>query len=255
MKKTISCILSVILICTCFVTSAFAVDFVPSISAKPAPTFVSYGLSDTGRTIIGLIKDANGEEIGTAYPECLIITPVSEAETSTEIPADAKELLLAQYEYLCSGVSLSDVCAELDAFAKGELGESADASDLIVKDLFDITSLCETLDEFLAVDGNTLEVTLRTPVSDGQAVIVISYSKEENKWEPIVSTVNNNDGTITCTFEHLCPVAIIVPSDADEDPELPPTGDTNVTLWVFVMVASLGSIAVLAVSLKRRQSK
>ena len=55
-------------------------------------------------------KDKDGNIIDYVYGPCLVITPVSEAETSTLIPQDAKETLLDVYESFQPDVVICSHC-------------------------------------------------------------------------------------------------------------------------------------------------
>ena len=97
MKKLI-CLLTVLALAMAFACPVFAAEaFVPSISDKEEPDIVP---DDEG--VIGEIwKD--DEVIDKVEGGCLVITPISEAETSTEIPEDAREELLYVYKELLEG--------------------------------------------------------------------------------------------------------------------------------------------------------
>ena len=65
-----------------------AVDFVQSITYKPAPDIIIFGDED-GNELIGYIRDEEGNIVSTehdncVHKDCIIITPVSEAETTTK---------------------------------------------------------------------------------------------------------------------------------------------------------------------------
>jgi hypothetical protein len=78
---------------------------------------------------------------------------------------------------------------------------------------------------------------------------------KNNEWNPVVSTVNNGDGTVTCTFEHLCPVEFSVKT-ADEPPVQ--TGDDSgkdLLLWGAVAAVALVAIVVLTVVTFRGSKK
>ena len=73
-------------------------------------------------------------------------------------------------------------------------------------------------------------------------------------WAEIVKTTNNGDGTVTCVFEHLCPVSISVGNPAEGDSGK--TGDEMgryLILWAGLMVVSAGAIVTMVVV--RRKAK
>ncbi len=240
MKKIISFVLVAALLAVMCVTVASAERFVESITYKPAPEIVGSG---DDRPVIGYVVDPNGNVVSTEYHDCIVITPVSEAETSERIPADAAELLLDVYsEISADGYKFASMSDELNKMVASDLGEGNDADDLVVRDLFDVTVLCDELKEKLAPVGNTLTLKFKVNVDKDTPVYVMSY--KGGKWAPIVKTVNNGDGTISCTFEDFCPVAFMVPTENPDD--TPQTGDaSNNTFWTVVMVSAVLLIAAL----------
>ena len=257
MKKLISCIMVVATLLT-FSFSAMAADvsFVPSITNKGAPELA--GTTDTnGKKIIGYIRDSEGKVLATIYEDCLVITSVSDANTSTKIPDDAKKLLLKAYEELTkSGTKLSEVCPELNKIVSEKLGDSMNADNLVIRDFFDITELCDDLKNYLPIEGNTLELTFDLSLPSNAVLAAMVYV--DGKWQPVKNSVNNGDGTVTVSFDKICPVAFLVPAGTD-DSTVVVTGDTtqsNPVLWGCVMVFSLAAIVVLVyVSHKRKTDK
>jgi hypothetical protein len=68
---------------------------------------------------------------------------------------------------------------------------------------------------------------------------------KNDQWDPIVSCVNNGDGTVTATFEKLCPVEFSINTDTT-----PPsgTGDVNpFSVWGVIAIVSLAAIVILTV--------
>ncbi len=240
MKKIISFMLVAVLLAVMCVSVASADKFVESITYKPAPELVVGGGE---RPVIGNVVDPNGDILTEEYHDCIVITPVSEAETSTKIPADAAKLLLDVYaEISADGYKFASMSDELNKMVASDLGEGCDADDLVVRDLFDVTVLCDELKENLAPVGNTLTLTFKVSVDKDTPVYVMTY--KGGKWAPIVKTVNNGDGTISCTFEDFCPVVFMVPTENPDD--TPQTGDTSDnTFWVVVMVSATLLIAAL----------
>ncbi len=252
MKKILSVLLICVMLIVPFSVIVSADNFVPSIGYKPAPV-IKYEEDDEGNKIIGHVVDPNGNILSTEYHDCLVITPVSEAKTSERIPADAAELLLKVYDELSADdMKLSSLSDELNDMVAKDLGKGKDGDDLVIKDLFDVTVLCDELKEKLAPVGNTLTLTFETSVAENVPVYVMTYKNE--KWAPIVEAVNNNDGTITCTFEDFCPVAFLVPTSGGENEPVEPGDTTDNTLWMIVMVSAIALIAVLLV-LNRKSLK
>lgn len=227
MKRMI-CLLTALLLCMTAVIPAYASEdeFVPSISYKDGPE----------------IEDAelNEEEVGP----CLIVTSIREAEEKiTDIPQESRDLLLEIYEEL-----LED-----------EMELPLEDKDYVVIELVDV-SWAETTcveedhghDEWLELPDTELEVTFELGIGPGTDVVVFVYVDDE--WVP-VDTENNEDGTISCIFEDICPVIFCV----DPDDEVPPpdTGDLavgEILLWGGMMLLSL-LLLLLVLVMRRKEAR
>lgn len=227
MKKVISFV-TALLICVSLASSVLAEDtFVPSVSAKGAPEVVTVK-DNNGKDVAGVIKDATGKTTGYVEAGKLTVTSAAEANASTEISTEAKAALLDVYEKLSKGTM------ELP------YGDGVDADKMVIKDLFDVTCDVETEDN--------IELTFDINVASSAKVVVMTY--KNNTWNEIVSVKNNGDGTITCVFEHFCPVAIAIPADANKAPS--ETGDnSDLVLWTVLLAASAAAVVVL-VTVRRR---
>lgn len=246
MKRLLSLVIAIVLMLTVTV-SATAADFVESITNKGAPELVVIDYVD-GKPVVGHVVDSDGNELSTEFIECLVITSVAEAENDSDIPDDAKKVLLDVYEELNnSGANLSDICPDLDTVVKEKWDKNKTANDLVVKDLFDISDLCDDINTYLPQYGATLELTFDLGIGAGMFVAAMVYV--DGKWEPVVNAINNGDGTVTVSFDKLCPVAFMVPgSDADLSVVSPTTSDaSNAIVWGFVMLISLVAIAALVI--------
>lgn len=234
--KRIIAILAVLMLCMTMVLPVAAAEneFTPSVTNKPAPEIVP-GEDPEGDPAIGLLWD-DGQIIGYVYEGCLVITPVSEAESSTEIPEESREILMDVYEKLTKG----------EMTLPYELVDpKLNPGNMVIRDLFDATFVCSDHPALLAKDGVTLELTFDLNVKPGVDVVVMTYI--DGKWAPIESSVNNGDGTVTCVFEEICPIAFAVKT-ADEPPVQ--TGDDSgkdLLLWGAIAVAALLAIIVLTV--------
>lgn len=240
MKKFLAC-LTVLMICLSLAAPAAAAEFVPSITMKGAPNIVGF-LDGEGLEAIGKILDDDGTVIGYVRPECLVVTAVADAKTSKDIPADARDLLLSVYDKLTSGEM---------TLPYGKHGSEVDELNMVIRDLFDATWLCEEHPEAIAPEGVTFEITFDLGVAPDQKVYVMSYKNEE--WNPVVSTVNNGDGTVTCVFESLCPIEFSV----EGDPDSSKTGDIgpDLSVWGVTALASLAAIVVLTVVYRKDAMK
>ncbi len=230
MKRILSLIVALTLCVTLLASFAFAEDFVPSIGDKDHPDIVP-----VEGDVIGEIIDDAGTVVSEVDTGCLVITPVSEANTSTEIPEDARETLLDVYDQLTNG------SMELP------YDDSVNPDDMVIRDLFDLSFLCEDHPEMLD-NGNMLRVTFDLGVSAGDTVVAMVYV--DGAWIP-VELINNGDGTVTCLFSQVCPVVFSV-----KQTETPPqTGDfsgNNILLWALLMVGSVVAFVVCIVVYRKK---
>jgi len=247
MRKVI-CLLVAMLICVSMVLPVIAAEneFVPSISYKDGPEIVPVE-DDGGEPAQGIVRDENGEIIDYFY-DCLEITTIPEAKAGhTAISEEARLLLLRVYEELRVGTM------------------KLPQEDLLIRELVDVSWLCGNMPEeynhplIVEPEGIVFEVIFDLGVSAKTDVYVMTYKDEE--WNPIVKTVNNGDGTVTCTFEKLCPVVFAVDADANADSgeqdSVPDTGDAisqKLILWSgLLLVSAVAMVSMIAVSRKKKQ--
>ena len=229
--KRFFAIITVVMMCVSLMVPAMAAqDFMPSVTNKPAP-----------EVIVARILDEDGNVIKEVGKECLIITSVADAATSTEIPTASKEVLLNVYGKLMDG-------SMTIPYAKHN--PNLDPSKMVIRDLFDATFVCTECPELLEAHGIVLEIVFDLNVAPGVDVYAMTY--KENEWNPIVSTVNNGDGTVTATFEKLCPVEFSI-NTGSTPPSV--TGDQSMSLWGLVAIGSLVAIVVLTVVYRASSKK
>ncbi len=236
MKKVLVCLLAVATLFACTLT--VSADFVKSIEDKGAPGIVA---GDDG--VIGKVLGEDGEVIAVCHEDCIIITPVAEAETSTEIPEDAREILLQVYEELCDpDTKLSEVFEDLNDDVKAALGEDKDADDLVIRDLFDVTGICSDL-KVLPKDGQSIELTFDLSVPKDGLVLGMIYI--DGEWKQLDLT-NNGDGTVSVVFTEFCPVAFLVPSSTASAPV---TGEDlgKLAVWGGLLAVSAVAVVLLVV--------
>lgn len=223
MKKIVS-LMVVLMLCVAMACPVFADTFVPSIGYKDGPD----------------IDDAILEEEDVSL--CLIVTSITEAkEKTTDITQEARDLLLDVYDKLSDGsmkLPLEDgyVIRELVdvSFAQGGCQEPGHGHK-----------------ELLAEDNTSVTVKFDMGIEAGTEVLVFTYKAAG--WIQVENVTNNGDGTVTCEFEDLCPVAFCV-EDSAEPPYTGLTADRNLVLWVGVMVVSLGAVVVLLTQ-RRKQAR
>lgn len=253
MKRMIS-VLAILVLCVNLFVPALADDFVPSIGEKPGPTIVPVEDED-GNEAIAEILNEEGEVIGYLYEGCLVITPVSQAKTSTLIPDDAEELLLEVYEKLSNGT----MQIPYDKFNAG-----LDPDKMVIRDLYDISWLCGEGSGYVnhpdhpkLVAPKSVVIRLTFDMGIGKNATVYTSSYKNSEWNPIVSSTNNGDGTLTCVFEDFCPVAFSVETSYQQPPAQ--TGDNSkIGLWITVMalsVVALGALLVVPAVSKKRQAR
>lgn len=233
MRKLIA-VIAVLMLCATMILPVAAAgnEFTPSVTNKPAPEIVPV-MDPDGNPAIAMLCDDDGQIIGYVYEECLIVTPVSEAKTSTEIPDHAEALLLEVYDKLTSG-------AMTIPYEKHD--PKLNTGNMVIRDLFDATFLCTEHPELLEPEGVTLQITFDLKVAKDVEVYAMTY--KNNEWNPIVSTVNNGDGTVTCTFEKLCPVEFSV--QTAEEPPVQTGDDSGEDLLLWGAVAAVALVAIVA---------
>ena len=231
MKKLI-CLLTVLALAMAFACPVFAAEaFVPSISDKEEPEIVP---DEEG--VIGEIKGEDDETLDKVDGDCLVITPISEAETSTRIPEDAREELLYVYEELLSG----DMALPYEQ-------DGLDPETMVIRDLIDASWLCEEHPAMLEPEGVTIDLTFDIGVDADTKVYVYVYI--DGVWTA-VPVVNNGDGTVTCTFEELCPIAFCVAAGTGKPPVQ--TGDDfDPTLWIVLLAVSAAALVGVVILRKK----
>lgn len=221
------CMIMALLLCCGMVFPVFAAEgFVPSISYKEHPDVEGNPK----------LVDEDGETIEVLKDGCLVITPVSQAKTSTKIPEESRQTLLDVYEQLSDGTM--------------KLPYKDD--DMVIRDLVDASLICSNgHKEELAKEGVYIEITFDLGVGSKTDVVVMTYM--DGQWAPIHSVTNNGDGTVTCVFEDICPVAFSVAESTYD--EIPKTGDQvrAMILWVVLLVVSAVAIVVLVILRKKKK--
>ena len=161
----------------------------------------------------GVLKDIEGvdtvedlmallsSETFLSIDDCIVVTNVMEAEEkTTDISQEARDLLLDIYDQMVDGT----MSLPIDG-------------DFSVRDLVDVSFKyegCELLEDHgqkakvLALPGVTLSVDFDLGVAADEELVVMTYINGE--WVEIESVTNNGDGTVTCVFEDICPVAFAV---------------------------------------------
>ena len=217
MKKVL-CAIVILAISFALLCPAFAAEntFVPSISYKDGPDILK------------------GEMLEVDVADCLVVTSLKAAsEKTTDLSQEARDLLLSVYDKLDSGEM------------KIPMEEG-----YIVRELVDVSWKCEACvnnelhkhEEELEKEGVTITIDLDVGLRADDSLAVFAYRNGE--WAEIEWFANNGDGTITCVFEHFCPVAFCVKTNQNNDQ----TGDIaaqSLLLWIVLMVVSAATIVTL----------
>lgn len=243
--RRVICLLTVLTLCLSIAVPAFAAEngFVPSITYKPNPEIVL--VEDVaGQEAIGVIHGKDGNVVSYVGHGCLMITPVANIwDEEVEVPADVERLLTFVYE------ELNDGAMELPY---EKLGEDVDASNMVIRDLFDARWVCLDHPEMLEEEHVTFDITFDLGIMPDTQIHAMTYDEETKEWSPIVKTVNNGDGTVTCTFEHLCAVAFSMPVAAAPVP----TDDAPTpNLWPWILLLILAVICVIVVLIIKKKKK
>lgn len=189
MKRFVATALALVMLLALAATAFAAEDqFVPSITYKDE------------LEIVEVVSDIPVAE-GASVDACVVVTSILQAEEkTTDITQEERDLLLEVYDAIVAG--------EMTLPLEGEY---------VIRDLLDISfehADCRAIEEHghkdvaLKEENVTISLTFNMGVEPEAEIIVMTYI--DGTWTEIVSVVNNGDGTVTCVFEDLCPVAFIV---------------------------------------------
>lgn len=249
--KKIAMLLSLAMILVMLAVPALAVDFTPSVENKPAPEIVIM-TDKTGAPVAAIIYNAQGEEvIGVPVGE-LIVTPVAEADGAE---AEISDALKKAYAQIQAAGSVADLVPNIEQILS-QFGIDAKASDLVVRDLFDV-SVFGTYKEYLEQGDNT--VTIRFNLNlDPKVSLLVLHNYSGSDWEVISKdrVKRNADGSVDVTFSSLSPVAFVVDgSEVPVDPNGPnsPQTGSNGLPVAWICVAVLGCVAVVGGAMLRKK--
>lgn len=235
MKKIVMLLVAVMLVAS-LACPAFAAedDFVPSITYKGAPELV-LTVDVDGNPVVGAIVGEDGKTVDYVDEDCLLITPLSAIDSEDRLSAEAKAQLKDVYQKLLSG--------DMKLPYEGD-------KDMVILELVDASWLCEECSEAVEDEGVVFNATFDLGVAKDVEVTVMTYKNDA--WNPIEKVVNNGDGTVTCTFEHLCPVAFAV---ATEDAPSETGDNSDMMLWGMLLALSAVGMATVSVLYFRNRKK
>lgn len=251
MRKTSRLILA-LLICMSLSCTAFATSFTASVVSKSAPEVVEL-VDETGNCAVAKLNGALPEGMAFVSDDVLVVTAVADAAISNRIPDASEKALMEVYKGLQAG-TIQVPFEELD---------EKNAQNLVVRDLFDVSWTDTEGNDFaqlLDQEDVSLEITFAMEIEPDAKVYVLVYKNDT--WSQIQQVINNGDGTITCVFDHLCPVAVVVEADetmevvevSAENADIQDAQKQNVTLWIVVLTAAVIALTALFVG-KRKMRK
>lgn len=207
--KKLAALFTAVVLTVALAMPAFAEAYHPSVQAESAPVLVPVEKeAETNREIIGYVVEEDGTVCSTEYEDCIIVTALADVASAENLTQETKDTMAEFYQGLISGeISLAE-CPELDALVKEKLGADVSADSLAVKDLFDITVVCDVLNEELPPEGTTITLTFDIDLPADADIFVVTY--KNGKVVLAEDMVNNGDGTVSATFENFCPVAFLV---------------------------------------------
>lgn len=251
--KKIVCLLTVLVLCMGLAVPAFAAenDFVPSITYKPNPEIVPVPDAPEEDTI-GVIRNKDGEIIDYVGRDCLMVTPIAHVwDEEIEVAPVVEELLLFVYGALNDG-------SMTIPYEKHEADLNAD--NMVIRDLFDAKWVCEEHRKMVEEEGVTFEITFDLGVVADAEIFVMTYDEKTEEWDPIVKTVNNGDGTVTCTFEHLCAIEFSMPIAAapsapseNVEPGANTTSWCHLLPWFILLLLAIIAIIVIIIAKKKKE--
>ncbi len=244
-KKVSATFMALVMVVAMSVT-AFASEFTPSVTAKPAPTVAS-----------AEIYNEDGQVVATVPSGSITVTPLSEATEASEADPAIKAALEAAKAQLQSTnlidlvPSISDILAAYSA--------SITTDDLAISDLFDVT-LSDEMKAILATSGNSIKITFDLGLSQDDLLIVL-HNYSGSAWELISNdkvVINAND-TVTVEFDSFSPIAFVVDAstlDGTGTGESPDTGSTVLpaAFWGAIAIGSV-TLGVLVLSTRKKAVK
>lgn len=244
--RKIFCLFIALVMCLSIAAPVFAADngFVPSITYKPEPEIITVK-DDKGEDAVGVIRNGDGDVVGYVGHGCFRITPIAHVwDEEIEVPDYIEDLLIYVYEGLNDG----SLKIDYDKF-----NANLNAGDMVIRDLFDIRWYCDECKALLGLEGNTLDIIFDLGVVSEAEIFVATFDETSKSWSPIVKTVNNGDGTVTCTFEHFCAVSFSMPVAGSNAPVDDAQG-TNLWLWILLLIAAVVVFVVVVIVKNKKKS-
>jgi hypothetical protein len=178
-------------------------------------------------------------------PDALRITPIAHVwDEDKEVPAEVEALLTSVYDDLNSG--------KMKLPYKQFTGVKLDRKKMVLRDLYDVRWLDESMAELVSPDGMVMELTFDLGVSPETKIYAMRYDTAADRWAPVVSSVNNGDGTVTCVFEQQGVIAFTMPQVTTETSADAPAVSESGAVWLVLMgLATAAVVAVLVIKSKK----
>lgn len=243
MRKIIG-LLAALVVCMNLAAPAFAVEngFVPSITYKPNPDIVEVEGED-GEEYIGVIYNASGQSVEYVGHGCLLTTPVADVwNEEIEVSKVIEDLLKSIHEQLSDG-------SMKIPYEKHEAG--LDPDNMVIRDLFDARWVCEDHRAMVEEEGVAFKLTFDLGVVSDAQIYTMVYDEATGEWSPVVETVNNGDGTVTCTFEKLGVVAFSTPGAATPDD----AQSANAFPWIIVLILAAAGVIFFFILLGKKKKE
>lgn len=254
MKKIVA-ILAVIALIAALTVPAFAVEFTPSAETKAAPEVVQQ-TDESGNAVEVIVYNEDGTVAEDTGEYSVVITSASNpsAAPSAEIAeqlADAKEQVQAAdtVAELTSGMSVALQMAK--ASSTDAADKEVDMTDLVVRDLFDVTVM---KGGEVAEDVGATTFTVSTNLKQDEMYFVL-HNYEEDEWEVVEDTSLAANGDLTITLNSRSPIAIITPGTVtaaagDGAPTSPQTGENASLLLILGLVFAAAAVVMFTVGRK-----
>lgn len=200
-------------------------NFTPSVTGKSAPTIAAF-TDETGERYIGYLRSL-GEEDDVRIPDRNYVLVTAVAERDYIVDIQTHEHLEWGYDRILEAEDVGDLFTEHDLSivipdhehgtiaglldeTLTQMGSELTHSDLVVKDLFEVTAYGDYV-HYLYNDNYYLDITLETDLNPTETVVVL-HSADSKHWHihPIEEFAVGADGSINLKLYDLGAIALLV---------------------------------------------
>lgn len=273
MKKALSVIL-VLAMVAAMAVSAFAVEFVESIEAKPAPEVITEEYE--GKEVGALVVNGETKEVEDGVPlydenasdTILELSVISAAEKDRAVLPEISEKLTSAEKQIKLAANLGKLDEGLDKEILNVIDEYYGDSenkigldDLVVTDLFDAELIRDKARIEPIGDGQKVRITLNPSFTKNSFFLLLNNTDGTN-WEVVKDVEWTEEGYIRFIADNLGVFAFAVENRADlpvkpDGPESPQTSNEseagNVYLYAGIAVLCLGGAVFFFVKSKKRK--